>query len=118
MSGKETEAKRNGEKETLRVMCGIYCRGRHKRKGGLCEDCQSLLDYALYRTEKCPFMETKTFCSACKVHCYSEKRQEQIRQVMRYAGPRMLFVNPALTVKHMKTTWKSKRQAKRQQETG
>lgn len=28
--------------------------------------------YARLRSDKCPFMETKTFCSNCKVHCYKE----------------------------------------------
>ena len=62
--------KREKEKKTLRVMIGVYCRGKHKHKGELCPECQKLLDYALLRTEKCPFMETKTFCSNCSVHCY------------------------------------------------
>ena len=52
--------KREKEKKTLRVMIGVYCRGKHKHKGELCPECQKLLDYALLRTEKCPFMETKT----------------------------------------------------------
>ena len=82
--------KREKEKKTLRVMIGVYCRGKHKHKGELCPECQKLLDYALLRTEKCPFMETKTFCSACKVHCYSKEMQEKIKEVMKYAGPRML----------------------------
>ncbi len=28
-------------------------------------------------------METKTFCSACKTHCYKPQMREAIRQVMR-----------------------------------
>lgn len=34
--------------------------------------------------EKRPFMETKTFCSQCKVHCYKKDKREQIRKVMRF----------------------------------
>ena len=26
--------------------------------------------YARECSDKCPFMETKTFCSNCRVHCY------------------------------------------------
>ena len=37
-----------------------------------------------------PHMETKTFCSPARP-CYRPEMREQIRAVMRYAGPRMLF---------------------------
>lgn len=108
-----TEKKRNQEKATVGSMIEIYCHGIHKTKrGALCEDCQTLREYAALRTEKCPFMETKTFCSACKVHCYSKEMQEKIRQVMRYAGPRMLFVHPVLALRHMKVTIAQKHKAK------
>ena len=105
--------KREKEKKTLRVMIGVYCRGKHKHKGELCPKCQELLDYALLRTEKCPFMETKTFCSACKVHCYSKEMQEKIKEVMKYAGPRMLFYHPVLAVRHLIETKNEKRRLDR-----
>ena len=53
-------------------------------------------------------METKTFCSACKVHCYRPEMREKIRAVMRWAGPRMLFVHPVLAVRHLLGTRKEK----------
>lgn len=107
------EKKREQEKAAVGSMIAIYCHGMHKTKRGvLCEECQALHDYAALRTEKCPFMETKTFCSACKVHCYSKEMQEKIRRVMRYAGPRMLFVHPMLALRHMKVTLDGKRKEK------
>lgn len=69
------------------------------------------------RTEHCPFMETKTFCSACSVHCYAGEKQKQMKEVMRYAGPRMLCVHPYLTVKHGVVTLRNKR-AKKKMEKG
>ena len=36
-------------------------------------------DYAWARSDHCPFMEAKTFCSNCKVHCYRPEMREQIR---------------------------------------
>ena len=36
-------------------------------------------------------METKTFCSNCKVHCYKPEMRKKIRAVMRFSGPRMIF---------------------------
>ena len=69
-------------------MIALYCRRQHKTpKGTLCPECRQLHDYALTRIDKCPFMETKTFCSACKVHCYKPDMREKIRAVMRWAGP-------------------------------
>ena len=69
---KQTVAeKRDGEKLLVSEMIALYCRkNHHTAKGSLCPQCQALHDYALQRIERCPFMETKTFCSACKVHCY------------------------------------------------
>ena len=86
---KQTVAeKRDGEKLLVSEMIALYCRkNHHTAKGSLCPQCQALHDYALQRIERCPFMETKTFCSACKVHCYKPEMREQIRTVMRWSGP-------------------------------
>ena len=58
-------------------------------------------------------METKTFCSACKVHCYKPALREKIRAVMRWYGPRMLTVHPVLALRHAAVTLKAKRQTKK-----
>ena len=58
-------------------------------------------DYAVSRSDHCPFMETKTFCSNCRVHCYSPEMREQIRQVMRFSGPRMLLYHPVMALRHV-----------------
>ena len=106
--------KRADEKLLVSEMIALYCRKQHKTpKGQLCPACQELQDYALARIDKCPFMETKTFCSACKVHCYKPAMREQIRAVMRWAGPRMLPVHPVLSVKHVAVTLKAKREAQK-----
>ena len=89
-------------------------RRQHKTpKGSLCPECRQLHDYALTRIDKCPFMETKTFCSACRVHCYQPAMREKIRTVMRWAGPRMLPVHPVLSIRHVAVTLRSKREAKK-----
>lgn len=43
----------------------------------------------------------KPTCAKCPVHCYNARRREQIRQVMRYAGPRMLIYHPRLAILHL-----------------
>lgn len=107
----DVAAKREREKEVVSLMISLYCRKKHGGKT-LCPECAALDDYARSRSDRCPFMETKTFCSACKVHCYQPEMREKIRAVMRWAGPRMLPVHPVLSIKHVVVTMKAKREAK------
>lgn len=100
---KTAEKKRREELDMVRAMVGLYCKGRHGRREGLCPDCAALCHYAAGRIERCPHMETKTFCSACKTHCYRPEMREGIRAVMGYAGPRMLLRHPVIAVKHLLT---------------
>ncbi len=88
------------EKNTMRKMIDIYCRGHHGRDRKLCADCGQLLEYAMQCIDRCPFREEKPVCGKCPVHCYKPVMREQIRRVMRYAGPRMLIRHPVLTVLH------------------
>ena len=109
--GADIEAKRQREKAMVNEMIALYCRKKHGTRGGLCPDCAALAAYAQQRSDRCPFMETKTFCSACKVHCYQPEMREKIRTVMRWAGPRMLPVHPVLSIKHVIVTMKARREA-------
>lgn len=66
----DVKTKRECEKETVSLMIAIYCRKNHEGKT-LCPECAALDAYARLRSDKCPFMETKTFCSNCKVHTHT-----------------------------------------------
>lgn len=107
--GKDVQSKREKEKETVSHMIALYCKKNHKAKCGLCPECAALNEYAQLRSDKCPFMETKTFCSNCKVHCYKPEMREKIRQVMRFSGPRMIFTHPVMAVSHIIESKKEKR---------
>ncbi len=98
---KSVDDKRNREKILVSQMIRVYCRKKHKTKRGLCSQCRELDAYARLRSEKCPFMETKTFCSNCKVHCYKPEMREKIREVMRFSGPRMVFHHPVTAIRHV-----------------
>lgn len=89
-------------------MIEIYCKKQHHSKKGVCPECEELMAYAMERSNKCPFMDTKTFCSNCKVHCYQPVMRERIRKVMRFSGPRMLFYHPIMAVWHMMESIKDK----------
>jgi len=110
---KNLDKKRAEEKLLVSEMIALYCRKQHGTpKGSLCPECQQLHDYALARIDRCPFMETKTFCSACKVHCYKPEMREKIRAVMRFSGPRMLLYHPILAIWHLICSMREKRKAK------
>lgn len=107
---KNLDQKRADEKMLVSEMIALYCRRQHKTpKGSLCPECWQLHDYALTRIDKCPFMETKTFCSNCRVHCYRPDMREKIREVMRFSGPRMIFHHPVAAVRHAIETKAEKR---------
>ena len=89
-------------------MIALYCRKNHGGKE-LCPECAELLNYAMGKIDRCPFMETKSFCSNCKVHCYQNEYRQRIRQVMRFSGPRMIFVHPIMSIKHLIASKREKR---------
>lgn len=107
---KDISRKREKEKKMVSYMIALYCEKQHNSlKGSLCGECRELSEYAKLRSDKCPFMETKTFCSNCKVHCYKPQMREKIREVMRFSGPRMIFRHPVAAISHVIATKKEKR---------
>ena len=109
MSNQKIESKREREKRTVSLMIRIYCKKKHGTRKGLCPECEALDAYARMRSDKCPFMETKTFCSNCKVHCYKADMREKIRAVMRFSGPRMIFSHPIMAIRHVIESKKERR---------
>jgi hypothetical protein len=96
-----THRRMTRELMTVEAMIGIYCRGQHGTHNALCQECGALQDYARQRLHKCPFQEGKTTCAKCAVHCYGPEMRDRIRAVMRYAGPRMLFRHPIMSLQQM-----------------
>lgn len=88
------------EWQTIAAMVRYYCRDHHAAGQGLCPECQGLLDYARVRLERCRFGLEKPVCVKCPVHCYQPARREHVKAVMRYAGPRMLWRHPILSLRH------------------
>lgn len=98
----------------------IYCRGMHAgaertplvsegaslgvygaRPPRVCTGCAELLTYAEQRRAYCA-KDPKPFCSYCDTHCYKPAMREQMRDVMRYAGPRSLLSGHAIDgIKHV-----------------
>jgi hypothetical protein len=90
------------EKKTIDKMVHVYCKGKHDTKGNaLCADCTDFLSYAFMRLDKCPFQEEKSTCGKCLVHCYQPRMREKAKRIMRYAGPRLIWRSPILSLHHV-----------------
>jgi hypothetical protein len=95
-------------RETIKAMIEIYCYAKHGCKDeNLCDECERLLTYANLRLDRCPFGDEKPFCSTCSVHCYNKQMRERIKEVMRFAGVKILFHHPILAFWHLVGTIKS-----------
>jgi hypothetical protein len=88
------------EYKTVDAMISIYCDSHHGLQH-TCDDCRELRDYTLGRLNNCPFGKDKPACADCLVHCYKPVMRERIREVMRYAGPRMIYRHPIMAIRHL-----------------
>lgn len=93
-------ARRAREQRTLEAMLRMYCRGHHPG-GPLCAGCGVLARYAQRRLQRCVFGDAKPTCANCLVHCYNADMRARVREIMRWAGPRMLLRHPLLAILHM-----------------
>lgn len=105
------DKKINQEKYLVYRMIKIYCRKKHK-SGELCQECKEPYKYAAERIDKCPHIQTKTFCSSCKTHCYKPDMREKIKNVMKFSGHRMFLYSPKAAIKHIIDTLKNKKMNK------
>jgi hypothetical protein len=81
-------------------MVELFCAHHHGGEG-VCEDCLDLADYADRKLDLCPYGPEKPTCTNCPIHCYRTEPREKMREVMRFAGPRMLKTHPILAVMHV-----------------
>jgi hypothetical protein len=90
------------ERKTIEVMSEIYCKDIHGLPNGqLCGECAAVRDYAFQRLSRCPYQEEKPTCANCPIHCYQKDMRVRVRQMMRYAGPKMLLRQPVLAIRHL-----------------
>lgn len=106
----KTARRRKREMRTISQMVALYCAGNHGDcprtqnahcGEAVCDKCAALDSYAVERTRQCKRMDVKTSCEECENHCYRPEQREEIRQVMRYAGPRMLAKHPIAAIRHL-----------------
>lgn len=92
----------NNERDTIKAMTAMYCTSHHHTvKGHLCERCTSFIKYAEQRLSSCPFQAEKPTCANCTIHCYKKDMRKLAREIMRYAGPKMIFRHPVKAIRHL-----------------
>ncbi|QLQ96400.1 nitrous oxide-stimulated promoter family protein [Providencia alcalifaciens] len=85
---------------TIEKMIKIYEKS-HPAPDDNPEYYQTLFSYAVKRLEKCRYGEAKPACKQCPIHCYQPKQREQMKIIMRWAGPKMLYSHPILAICHL-----------------
>ena len=92
------------EQKTVTAMVHLYC-AEHHHEEALCASCRTLLAYSHARLAACPYGVDKPTCRECPIHCYRPAERAAMRDVMQFAGPRMLFRHPWLAIVHL---WKER----------
>ena len=92
---------RRRELHTVETMIDMFCRHHHAPEGPRCEACEELARYAAVKLQRCTYGDAKPSCNRCPVHCYKPRMRERVREVMRFAGPRMALRHPYLATMHL-----------------
>jgi len=93
------------EFKTIKAMVKIYCKKFHRidsNASKLCNECHDFLNYANEKLDRCPYGQAKPTCNKCPIHCYKPQQRQQAKEIMRYAGPRMLLKHPILAIRHLR----------------
>ena len=104
-----TEKSLHRDLKTLAIFIDMYCQHHHpdapkaaldlkthnvkeivRKELLLCEECRKLLAHAWVKRTACP-MEPKPACKHCPKHCYHPKYRQQIREVMKSSGKRIVL---------------------------
>jgi hypothetical protein len=88
------------EKKMFDKMTIIYCKGNSHNEAP-CNKCIEIMNYAHTRIDMCKFGDSKDFCSKCTVHCFKVDMREEVKKIMRFSGPRIIFYHPITAIKHL-----------------
>lgn len=94
---KQTRIER--EKRVVEYMVQLYCK-KKENNAELCPSCKAVIEYAHSRLDRCRFGEEKPTCKVCPIHCYKPEMKERIREIMRFAGPRIILYHPIIAIRH------------------
>jgi len=101
------EAVNRNQKKDIRLIgkfVEVYCAGRHHGAGPtdivlpaglgkrrLCPGCAVFLQYAIRKRLNCPLEAEKPTCKHCRIHCYATLEREKMREIMSYAGRKLMM---------------------------
>ena len=91
------------EYQTIAAMVEIFCKA-HKHNANPvsdCQECQDFLVYAHTKLDRCPYGQDKPTCNKCPVHCYKPHVKAKAREIMVFAGPKMLLPHPIMAIRHL-----------------
>lgn len=105
--------------KTLAMFVGLYCQHHHGdqtrekvelkthdvdaiagKELHLCPECSRLLAHAFVKRSVCP-MDPKPQCKHCPHHCYAPKYRQQIREVMKSSGMRLMLTGRVHYLLHL-----------------
>jgi len=89
------------DRKAIELMLRLYCKNKHQPSNSLCSACRDLLEYAHGRLDHCKYYPRKKACSKCASPCYKPSVRQEMREVMRYAGPRLLYTHPIVALRHL-----------------
>ena len=92
------------DRKVLEAMSRMFCKAHHideKDSCGLCPSCRETVEATLVRTATCPYGHEGN-CQDCDTHCQRGEAQECIREIMRYAAPRMALCHPLMTAEYLR----------------
>ncbi len=109
VESRPTDRTINRDLRTLAQFIRIYCKHKHPEaprvtfalkgfdlealrltKLELCGGCAKLLAHAFVKRAHCPF-NPKPACKHCQSHCYQPVYREQIREVMKFSGRKLVL---------------------------
>ena len=90
----------DSEKRVVQKMIELYCRKKLGQQE-LSAEYVELIQYTIERLNRCKFAEQKPACKNCPIHCYKPAMREKIREIMRWAGPRMIIYDPIAAITHL-----------------
>lgn len=93
------------DRATLNAIARIYCDAHHgeapKDSDGLCSSCCAAVESTMDRVSVCPFGHAGN-CEDCSVKCQRGGDQKRIKEIMKYAAPRMFLRHPLMSLEYLR----------------
>ena len=110
MIKRKTQAQK--DRDTLEALGRIYCDAHHgqadKDSSGLCPFCRNVVETTFARSQSCPNGHEGNY-EDCSIKCQRGEEQKNVKRLMAYSAPRMLFRHPLMTITYLRKKFASRR---------